>query len=431
MRKLLLIACIGTVFFVLDGALTAPSPFEGKIVKKIEFEGLRNIDPDDLLDIMITEEGYPLVSADLSKDVDAIFKKGNFENVRVAASEFQDGVRIRIICKVRPVVKEIVIKGNDEVHRTELAEIILQKEDEPLRIDLVEKSVRAMKEKYDKEGLFNAVITYRVERSEKDEERVNVVFVIDEGEEVKIAKIIIMGARRIPVDEIMGVLELKEDGFFSDGDFKRDEYEKDKGKILALYRERGYLDAQIIEDKVEYEWENPEKQEKRAIFVTIKLSEGDRYFFDRYTIAGNKVIESRVFEQQFEQTKSGAIFNDTLFQKDRQMISYSYSTMGYIFARVIPKRTVEERQIDDDGVMVARKYVRIDFEITEGTQAYIENIIIKGNKKTKDKVIRRELLMKEGELFNAEKMRISREKVYNLGYFKEVNFDVRPGSKEG
>lgn len=431
MRKLLLIACIGTVFFVLDGALTAPSPFEGKIVKKIEFEGLRNIDPDDLLDIMITEEGYPLVSADLSKDVDAIFKKGNFENVRVAASEFQDGVRLRIICKVRPVVKEIVIKGNDEVHRTELAEIILQKEDEPLRIDLVEKSVRAMKEKYDKEGLFNAVITYRVERSEKDEERVNVVFVIDEGEEVKIAKIIIMGARRIPVDEIMGVLELKEDGFFSDGDFKRDEYEKDKGKILALYRERGYLDAQIIEDKVEYEWENPEKQEKRAIFVTIKLSEGDRYFFDRYTIAGNKVIESRVFEQQFEQTKSGAIFNDTLFQKDRQMISYSYSTMGYIFARVIPKRTVEERQIDDDGVMVARKYVRIDFEITEGTQAYIENIIIKGNKKTKDKVIRRELLMKEGELFNAEKMRISREKVYNLGYFKEVNFDVRPGSKEG
>ncbi|HPI23680.1 MAG TPA: POTRA domain-containing protein, partial [Spirochaetota bacterium] len=348
MRKLLLIACIGTVFFVLDGAVTAPSPFEGKIVKKIEFEGLRNIDPDDLLDIMITEEGYPLVSADLSKDVDAIFKKGNFENVRVAASEFQDGVRLRIICKVRPVVKEIVIKGNDEVHRTELAEIVLQKEDEPLRIDLVEKSVRAMKEKYDKEGLFNAVITYRVERSEKDEERVNVVFVIDEGEEVKIAKIIIMGARRIPVDEIMGVLELKEDGFFSDGDFKRDEYEKDKGKILALYRERGYLDAQIIEDKVEYEWENPEEQEKRAIFVTIKLSEGDRYFFDRYTIAGNKVIESRVFEQQFEQTKSGAIFNDTLFQKDRQMISYSYSTMGYIFARVIPKRTVEERQIDDD-----------------------------------------------------------------------------------
>ena len=78
-----------------------------------------------------------------------------------------------------------------------------------------------------------------------------------------------------------------------------------------------------------------------------------------------------------------------------------------------------------------RKFVRIDFEIEEGSQAYIENIFIKGNVKTKEKVIRRELLIKEGELFNSFKMQISREKIFNLGFFKQVNFDVRPGSREG
>ena len=83
------------------------------------------------------------------------------------------------------------------------------------------------------------------------------------------------------------------------------------------------------------------------------------------------------------------------------------------------------------GKAEKRKFVRIDFEIEEGSQAYIENIFIKGNVKTKEKVIRRELLIKEGELFNSFKMQISREKIFNLGFFKQVNFDVRPGSREG
>lgn len=132
-------------------------------------------------------------------------------------------------------------------------------------------------------------------------------------------------------------MESKEDGFFSDGAFKKDVYELDKGKILSYYKEKGYLDAQIVEDKVEYEWENPELKDKRVIFITIKVTESDIYYFNGYSIAGNKVVETKELTEQFEQTKKGEIFNDSLFQKDKQMISFNYANKGYIFARVIPR----------------------------------------------------------------------------------------------
>ncbi len=438
MRKVLLgIGSLGIVLTIslllYHGVFSQPSKYEGKIVRKIEFTGLKNVDPDDLRDVMITEPGLPLKGSEIKEDIKSVFKRGQFEDVRVEIEEYKDGVQVRFVCKERPLVKKIIFKGVEELYDTELTEILKIKEDEPLRMERVEQSVKAIKKKYEDEGYFNAVVTYQVKRNvdKSDPNAVELVFIVDEGEEIKIQKISIMGAKKIPADKLRGVMETEESGWFKDGDFKKGTYEKDKGKILELYKENGYLDAQIVEDRVEYEWENPLRKDKRAIFITIKVTEGEKYYFDKYTIAGNKIIESRILQEQFEQTITGDIFNDTKFQKDRQMISFNYASLGYIFARVVPKRTVEEREVAVNGGKEKRKFARIDFEIEEGSQAYIENIIIKGNKKTKDKVIRRELLVKEGELFNSYKMQISREKIFNLGFFKQVNFDVRPGSREG
>jgi outer membrane protein insertion porin family len=265
---------------------------------------------------------------------------------------------------------------------------------------------------------------------EKDNS-VEVVIIIDEGEEIKVEKVSILGAKKIKASKLIGAMETKENGWFQDGKFNKDIYEQDKGKVVAYYKEQGYLDAQIIEDKVEYEWTDPGEKGDRGIFITIKVTEGEKYYFDKYTISGNKIFDTKTLDSKFEMTTSGDVFNNTLFQMDRQSISFAYASKGYIFARVIPNRTVEEREVEVAGKITKRKFVRIDFQIEEGSQAYIENIIIKGNKKTKEKIIRREIIAKEGELFDASKVQISREKVYNLGYFKQVNFDIRPGSKEG
>ncbi|HSV95419.1 MAG TPA: outer membrane protein assembly factor BamA [Spirochaetota bacterium] len=435
MRKaLIVLAAAGVVcasVLMLHSVFSQPSKYEGKIIRKIEFVGLKNVDNEDLYEVLVSDVGFPLKGAEVREDIRAVFKAGQFENVQVEIQEFDDGVRLRFVCKERPMVRQITFRGVEKLYDTELSEVVGIKEGEPLRIDRLEKAVKSLRKKYDGEGLFNAVIEYRTRQYKDDPNSVEVLFIIDEGEEIKIEKIAILGARKIPAKTLKKVMESEEDGLFKDGDFKKDIYEQDKTKILALYREEGYLDAQILEDRVEYEWKDPRKKEKRVIFITIKLAEGERYYFNRYTIAGNQIVESKVLESQFEQTREGEIFNDTKFQRDRQMISFTYASKGYIFARVVPKRTVEERDVVVKGRAEKRKFVRIDFEIEEGSQAYIENIFVKGNVKTKEKVIRRELLVKEGELFNSYKMQVSREKIFNLGFFKQVNFDVRPGSREG
>jgi len=419
----------------ISGIFSQAAKYEGKIVRKIDFVGLSIASKEDLLYDMRTSIGYPLNSSEMRRDIKKIFIKGKFEKIDVEIDQFKDGVKLRFICKERPRVKEVIIKGNDEISETELLDSILLKADDIFRKDLLSKSVKLIKEKYKSEGLFNALITYKVKAGKKAN-HLNVTFVIDEGEEIKVEKISILGAKKIHSKEFSAIMETQEDGIIRDGSFKKELYEQDKSKIIGYYKQLGYLDAQIIEDRVEYEWKDPNKQEERVLFIVIKLTEGEKYYFDKYSVSikgpkGKTVFTPESIKRDFLLKKKGEIFNNTKFQQDRQTLGFKYASKGYIFARIVPKKTIEEREVTVDGKKEKRKFVSIAYEITEGSQAYVEQIIIKGNKKTKTKVIKREILIKEGELFNAAKMQISREKVYNLGYFKQVNIDVRQGSREG
>lgn len=437
MRTRFLSAALLAVLFAIPILHSQPSKYEGKPVKKILFEGLKNATEDDLLYVMKTTVGYPLRAIEVREDIKKIFKKGNFESITVEIEEFMDGVRLKFICRERPVVKEVVFRGLDEITENDLSTIIPVKSGGFIRKDFLEKSVAIIKKKYDDEGLFNAIVNYEVKPARgEDESSVRVIFTIDEGEVVRVRKISILGPEVLGQRELKSVMETAEKGLFKSGEFKRDVWEEDKGKLLAYYRHHGYLDAQIIDEKIEYEWLNPEKKEKRGIFITLKVSEGDRYYFDGYSVRiegvpGETVYTPKQIMRDFEQTRKGKVFNDSLFQNDRQMISMMYASKGYIFARVIPERKVTEREVTVKGKTEKRKFMAVEFVIEEGSQAYIDMIIIKGNKKTKDKVIRREVLLKEGDLFDSRKLQLSREKVYNLGFFKQVNIDVRPGSREG
>ncbi len=432
-----LILSLTITLAVFQALYPQPSKYEGKPVKKILFEGLKNANEDDLLYVMKTTAGYPLKAVEIREDIRKIFKKGNFESIVVEVEEYKDGVRVKFVCRERPVIKEIRYKGIDKVSESDLTSAIPIKEGGIIRKDYLEKSVAAIKKKYDDEGLFNSVVRYEVKPYRAGEpSSVVVKFIIDEGEEIKIRKLTVLGPKALSTKEVLSVMDTAEKSLFKDGDFKKDVWEQDKAKILAYYRQYGYLDAEIVEESVEYEWVNPEKKDKRGIFITLKISEGDIYYFDRYTVdiqgkPGETVFTAKELIKDFEQDRHGKVFNDTTFQMDRQNISFKYASRGYIFARVVPDRTVTERDVVVKGKKIKRKFMAINFVIEEGSQAYVDMIIIKGNKKTKDKVIRRELVIREGDLFDSRKLQLSREKVYNLGFFKQVNIDVRPGSREG
>lgn len=432
---LVLLISASAAFKVLS---SEPSKYEGKMVRKIEFEGLKNADEEDIKEIMLTTEGYPLKAAEVREDIKNIFALGQFENVSVEIDDFSDGVMLKVILEERPVVEKIEFKGNEELIETDLIEVMKLKEGEVYRKDFLENSVKSIREKYEKDGYFNAYVSYKVEDGE-DENTVLVTVIIDEGEEIKVKKVAILGASKIYVKDLQGLMETKEDTIFQDGAFKKEVFEEDKRKIIGYYQQEGYLDAQIVEEKADYEWTNPLEMGERCVYLVLKLSEGDRYYFDGpygVKIGNGKSnvltdLEIERMKNSFLLREQGELFDNTKFLNDRQSISFLYASKGYIFARVVPNKTITEREVEVGGVKEKRKFVKVDFTVDEGKKAYIESIIIKGNKKTKDKVIRRELAVKEGELFDAEKMQVSRETVYNLGYFKEVNFDVRPGTRDG
>ncbi len=439
MKRILVILPVIIFLTAAYQALSSqPSKYENKTVNKIEFSGLSNVDKEDVEEIMITTVGYPLKSSEIREDIKKIFAMGKFKNVQVEIDEYGKGVKLRFIIEERAVVEKIIFKGYEELLETELLEMMQLKEGATYRKDLLDKSIKALVEKYHSQGYFSAYVRYKIEDGE-DKNTVKVVVIIDEGEEIKVRKISILGANKIYSETIVDLMETKEDSIFNDGSFKRDVYNEDKRKIVGYYQQEGYLDAQIVDEQVKYEWVDPVKQDDRGIFLILKLSEGDRYYFDdKYTLnfrnGKSEVLKDREIkrlEASFSLRKKGEIFDNTKFLNDRQSISFLYASKGYIFARVIPRRTVTEREVVVDGKKEKRKFVKIDFQITEGKKAYIEQIIIKGNQKTKEKVIRRELSIKEGQLFNSTKMQMSREKVFNLGYFKQVDFDVRPGSRDG
>ncbi len=432
---LVLLISVTVIFKILS---SEPSKYEGKIVRKIELEGLKNVDEADIEEVMLTTVGYPLKAAEVREDIKNIFALGQFENVNVEIDDYSDGVKLRFVLEERPVVEKIVFKGNDELIETDLIEAMHLKEGSIYRKDFLENSIKSLKEKYNKEGYYNSYITYKLKKG-TDTNSVIIDIIIDEGEEVKVEKIAILGATKIYVKKIRGLMDTKEDAWYQDGAFKKEVYEEDKRKILGFYQQEGYLDAQIIDEKVDYEWTNPLEPGTRCIYIVLKLSEGEKYYFEgpydikigdgKSNVLTEKEIEK--LKESFLLKENGELFDNTKFLNDRQSISFLYASKGYIFARVVPNKTITEREVEVNGVKEKRKFVKVDFTVDEGKKAYIEQIIIKGNKKTKDKVIRRELAIKEGELFNSELMQISRETVFNLGYFKQVNFDVRPGTKDG
>ena len=457
-----------------------PERFLGKKIKKIEFKGNVNISRDTLYqDIIQMKEGQTLTLPLLNGDIKAIFGEGSFAYARVEGEDLDGGVKLIFYLQERPRIKEITFLGLEELSSTDVQQAIPLKEDEVFNERKVSDSIQRILGKYREKGLFNASVRVRKSEVDPDRNTINITFVIDEGEHIKIAKINLLGVTRADPEDVMAVMELEEDGFIADGTFKNETFEKDKNAILDFYKNQGFLDVELEDARYDYRWKNPKTQEERVIVITYKVKEGEQYFYNGYDLtwdprflhpvdgkqAKEPLFHKDKVEEFFEYTNSdiGTVLDNGKFSRDRGIVNYLYSQEGYIYARVQPERTIipltkeaiaekkntpQQKESEKDGKdyynlkklenilasnpeLKGRKFVHTKFVVAEGDKGFIESIIIKGNKKTLDKVIRRELIIKEGELFNSELVQRSRERVHNLQFFKEVNVDARPGSSEG
>lgn len=447
----------------------------GKKITKIEFKGNENIKDSELMNVILSRPGMTLTRDLLNDDLKSLFGQGGIEYARVEGAPYKNGVSLLFIIKERPIVGTVSFRGLKELSENNLTDLIPLKSNKIFSEKILLRSLELVRMQFREKGLFNAFVRYEKVPDDKRKNAINVVFIVDEGEEIKIGKINIIGVKVLSLPTVYGVLKQQEDGIFTKGDFKERNVEQDKQNILNLYNKKGFLDARVVSVKKEIRWKNPVKKDKRVFVITYEIEEGERSYFNGYDVQWDEkylnsdthksLFTKKKIQNYFEQSEGYVMdpFNQEKFNHDRGIINYLYNEKGYIYARSIPEKTVirltpeeidkleasvEQKEHEKDGIDYynikklryayehhpekrGKKFIQIKFVIQEGIKGYIENIIIKGNEKTADNVIRREFLLKEGELFNAELIQRSREKIYNLGYFSEVNLDARPGSKEG
>ncbi len=386
-------------------------------ISEIDFEGLVNVRKADLIGVTSFYIGKPFTEETYTGILDRLYALDMFDDIEPYAKHASTGDKdVLLVFKVteKPVINEVNFSGNKKVRNGELRDLIKTKKSDIYVQSKVLLDERILRDHLLKKGYTDSSVTHKVE---KTPEGVNVTFVINEGNNTVISKINIVGNTIVSERALKGKLELKEVGLFTEGAFQSAVLEMDKKIILNYYKERGYIDAAIVDTKIESAY-NEEKQ-RNELIITFVIQEGSQYIYTGMEIVGNEVFSTEKL-MSLMKLKPGSIFNDVKFQEGISAIMGLYYENGYMSNEFypMPKKDAERKEIS---------YI---LTIKESARSHIENIIIKGNSKTKDFVIRRELPIEEGDVFSRDKIISGMRNLMNLQYFSNVVPEPQSGSEQ-
>ncbi|MGZ3772636.1 MAG: outer membrane protein assembly factor BamA [Pseudobdellovibrionaceae bacterium] len=377
-------------------------------VKKIEVVGNRKIEKDAIVAKIVTKIGDEYSAAHIREDVEALFNLGYFNDIEVDRQV--SGKEVTLTYKVveKPSIVEIVYEGNSEVKSEDIADATGIKVYQILNMAKVKEAVEKVQKLYEDKGYFLAKIDADVQVV-KAEETVRIVFKIRENDKVKVKKITFLGNKHLPDGQLKSKMLTQEGGFFSglsgSGQYKQEMFERDVQILRFLYWNQGYVQAKVERPQVTV------TPDKKNIYITIRIEEGEQYDVGEVDFAGDILFPR---EELFETIKidDNGVFAYDVLQKDISELTAKYGDLGYAYANVIPRTAFNTKD----------RKVNLVFEFDKGTKVYFGKINMVGNTKTRDKVIRRELKVHEGELYNETRRRKSLENIQRLGYFEEVNF---------
>ena len=392
--------------------------FWDKIITKIEFEGLVHVKKSDLIGITSSFIDKPFTEENYSDILDRLYSLDFFEDIVPYAKhdpKNYDDILLVFSVQENPIIKSINFSGNSKIRNGALREQIKIKASDIYSNDKVLMAERTIRNYYIQKGFSDSKVTYKV--SDAKDGEVDVTFYIDEGYDTVVKKISIVGNTLFSERMIKSKLSLKEAGFLKDGAFQNSILEQDKISIVDYYKERGYIDAVVLDTKIEAVFNAEKKQ--NDLFITFYIQEGAQYTYGGLTIVGNEVFSTSELEK-CEKLSIGSVFNDVKFQEGIMEIASLYMNNGYMSASIvpIPNKDVEHHVIS------------YELRISENTRAHVENIIIKGNNKTKEFVIKREIPIEEGDVFSRDKVLSAFRNLMNLQYFGNIIPEPQQGSEK-
>jgi len=393
--------------FIIFTLLTIPV-FSKDMVTKVEIVGNDIISDSAVISKIKTRVNQEYNDNSINDDIKNLYSTGFFDDIKVEKKKDKKGVKVVFNLKEKPVIDRVIVNGTKKIHKKKIEALIDIEEGSFLDEYKIKEIENSIEELYRKKGFSAAKIVSQIKINEGN--KAKITFEIDESGVIRVKKIIIRGNNAISTKKIKKLIRTKEKSFFRKGIFKKEALEDDVLRIEDIYREKGFGEISI-DYALDYLNDN--------VYLTINVEEGARYFIGRIKIEGNDEILTKELRETIT-VKNGDVFVERKINESLNAIRGIYIDKGYIFAqfRPIVFLNPETEKID------------ITFNIIENDFAYVEKIEIRGNVKTKDKVIRRELRVYPGDKFEGEKIRKSRERLDNLGFFEEVRFDSEPGSEE-
>lgn len=391
-------------------SVSVPVRAEDIPILEIHVKGNQRIESSTVISYLSLSKGEPYDKKEVDSSLKKLFQTGLFEDITI---QHDNGI-IHVEVIENPIVNQLIFKGNKRIKTEDLQQELRLNERSVLTQAKIQRDVKRLLGVYRKNGRFSVNIETEIEKLEHN--RVNLIFDIDEGKKADIKKINFVNNDVFSSSKLKRVIQTKESSwyrFFSGYDtYDEDRLAFDEELLRRHYITRGYADFKVISSNAEM------TQDKKGFVVTFTLDEGLKYNFGK--VAVSSAIEKVDTDSLVEEvnTREGEIFNASLIEESVDKITKSLTDLGYAFVAVDP---ILKRNPQD-------KTIVIDYKIQEGPKVYIERIDITGNTRTLDKVIRREFRINESDPYNAAKLRRSRQRINNLGFFDKVELSTEKGS---
>ncbi|NKB57045.1 MAG: outer membrane protein assembly factor BamA [Alphaproteobacteria bacterium] len=381
------------------------------VVAEIVVEGTQRIEPETVRSYMLIKEGDPLDPDRINQSLKGLFSTGLFADVTLRREG--DVIFVRVV--ENPIINRIAFEGDKKLEQEVLRNEVQLRPRIVYTRTRVQNDVKRILDLYRRTGRFAATVEPKVVQLPQN--RVDLIFEIDEGPLTGIRRISFIGNREFSDRALREVIQTAETRWYrfltSDDTYDPDRLTFDRELLRRHYLRSGYADFRVVSAVAEL------TPDRKDFFITFTIEEGARYVFDALTVESKiKDVKPEAIQQVIEIEKDdwydSEAVDDTVVA-----LSNAVGDLGFAFVSVLPnvRRDRDKRKID------------IKFVVQEGPRVFIERIDIGGNVRTLDKVIRREFQVVEGDAFNSTKLRRSRTRIQNLGYFSRVDVNNIPGSE--
>lgn len=378
-------------------------------IATISPEGNKRIDSGAILRKIKSKTGDLYDQASLRNDLKAIYKMGYFNDVQIDVSESPAGKKVIFRVVEKPVIKSVIFDGIEELKEEDVKEAANIKERfilNPAKITVAKEAIRQL---YKTKGYYNSQVESKI--SYPDDAGAVVEFTIDEGKKVYIKEITVEGNETFDDDEILDEIESSERWFMSwlteGGLLDMAKVKQDSQRIVAFYTNNGFLDAKVAEPVI--------SQKEEWLYIKFVIQEGVRYRVGNVDFKGD-LLGSKDELLELLNIRSKKYISRQVIRDDILKITDYFAEAGYAFASIRPR--INKAKTGDR--------MDITFQVAKGNLVYIDRITIKGNTRTRDNVIRRELRVAEGGVFDSKALRQSTQALQRLQYFEEVNITPEP-----